>query len=477
MGVLDRWLKRFVATPALPVTLAAGAVEPSAVAVDALEALLVGARARLTLDSAGAAYATSAEFDVVVSALDAGGRSKASDALIADALLVTPSAALRRRLAERLLHRGDRVRAQKLLEKLQHDSAHAAFALTALGEISEASGDTEQALEYYELVLAIDVTLPQPKTRARKLRAGTQAKRTDDGRRVLARFLGARAAGARYAIVDEIGRGGAATVFRARDRVIGREVALKIFHARGSAHERRARLVQEARVAGHFNHPHIVPILDLDDSRDLLVMVLCDGGSLQRRLAQGRMRPNDAAEIGAVLLRTLADIHDAGHAHLDVKPSNLLFHQGQLMVCDFGSAGMREMGAFAGTRAYMAPEQKATGVADGRSDLYAAGLVVIEAIEGRALQQPTLSAVVPGPRRRALETVLGELCHQRPEARPKDGRVAAQQLLEAAAMPMTDAEGDALFHHLESLANREGPQAAARMQEHPMVQALRPQRR
>lgn len=505
MGVLDAWLKRFLKSeepaPARPVgaaaaarASAAGAARPddgsamqsrgpAAAEPEPLELQLQRARARLTADGPGRAWAEGLELQVQLQALDGAGRSKAADALLADALLVSPSLALRRQLAERLLHRGERARARALLEALvdmgtADGGAHSAFALTALGEIAEAEGDLELARRRYEQVLAVDITLPQPKGRARRLRADSDSRRGDDGRRVLARFLGARAAGSRYAVVDELGRGGAATVFRARDRVMGREVALKIFHARGSAAERRRRIREEARIAGAFDHPHVVPVLDVDEERDLLVMALCDGGSLQRRLhAEKRLRHTEAVELGAVLLRTLADVHDAGHVHLDIKPSNLLFHESMLMLCDFGTAGMQEMGALGGTRAYMAPEHRGTGRAGPAADLYTAGLVVAECIEGRLPppgQPPELPALTAGPRRRALEAVLGQLTAVDPAARPSDGRTAADLLLQAGALPIADREGAALFHHVESLAQREGDAAVKRMRAHPLVAALRP---
>lgn len=525
MGVLDKWLKSFMKEePAAPPTKPTPAPEPSTMKLplqrdsgpldangpfiidadkepepldaaeaepaakrDPLDENLRRARAKLTADAHGRAWAEGPELQVEIQALDGGGRSKAADALLADALLVTPSKKLRRQLAERLLHRGDRARAATLLEKLVDPSQpdwgeHATFALMALGEIKEAEGDVEGALLRYEQVLALDITLAQPKARARRMRAGNDARRGDDGRRTLARFLGARAAGSRYAVVDEIGRGGAATVFRARDRIVGREVALKIFHARGAAHDRRARIVQEARIAGSFDHPHVVPILDLDEERDLLVMALCDGGSLQKRITtEKKLRHTEAVEIGAVLLRTLADIHDAGHVHLDIKPSNLLIHEGQIMLCDFGTAGMREMGALAGTRAYMAPEHRSTGQAGAPADLYMAALVVVECIEGRlppygpqSGHAPQLASLPAGPRRRALERVLAQLTAKEPGDRPANGRAAADLLLEAGALPLHDKEGAALFHHVESLATREGEAALARLRAHPLVDALRP---
>jgi len=508
VGLLDRWLKGFLddkakerpaepapqappAPPRVVVSGAAGAVlvggeparpaeEPAPEGRDQLDEVLKRARARLTLDAGGRRYAEGHELQMELSSLDAGGRSKAADALLTDALLASPSVELRRQLAERLLRRGDRARAATLLVRLAEPTVpeqHAVFALQALGEIAEADGDVELARQRYEQVLAIDVGATQAKTRARRLRRDEDLQRGDDGRRVLARFLGARAAGSRYSVIDEVGRGGAATVFRARDRLIGREVALKIFHARGSAEERRARIVHEARIAGSFEHPHIVSILDLDEGRDLLVMALCEGGSLQRRLQQEhKLRHSEAVDLGAVLLRTLHDIHQAGQLHLDIKPSNLLFHEGQLMLCDFGTAGMKELGALAGTRAYMAPEHRLLGSADARADLYMAGLVIAEAIEGHLPAfgaAPSLTALAPGPRRRALEAVLGRLCARDPRDRSANGAEAAEQLLLAGALPLTDAEGAALYHHVESLAAREGPAAQARLAASAMVQALR----
>ena len=486
MGLVDRWVKKFLgADEALPQTTKTATAtattppesNPAAAVEDPGEAHLKRARARLTLDSNGRRYAESADFQAELKSLDGGGRRKAADELLADALLCSPSTTLRRQLAERLLHRGERHRARGLLQRLADVSDHAAFAFTALGELAEADGDVDEALRCYERVLAIDITLQQPKARARRLRSGTERAAPRDSRATLARFLGTRAAGARYAVVDEVGRGGAATVFRARDRRIGRDVALKIFHPRGNRDERKRRLIEEARIAGAFDHPHVVPVLDLDEDRDLLVMMLCDGGSLQKAVqTSGKLGPRQAVEFGAVLLRTLADIHDAGHLHLDIKPSNLLLHEGRLMVCDFGTAGMKELGAAAGTRAYMAPEQlRSTASAGPPADLFAAGLVIAECIEGRLARRGavTLPSLPPGPRRRALERVLSMLTAADVADRPADGRIAAQLLLEAGALPADDGEGAQLAAQIERLARQSGDDAEARLRAHPLVPALR----
>jgi eukaryotic-like serine/threonine-protein kinase len=491
MGLIDRWLGRFLQADEEPADEEQGAAFGAALdksepkrPSDPLDQAIERARERLTLDERGTRYAESSAFLVELAGLDAGGRSRAGDALLADALLVSPSLALRRRLAERLLHRGERDEARVLLEQLTEHEPDAVYAHTALGELAELQGDSEGAMAAYERVLATDLTQQKAKTRARRLRnkPGRLQGRIAQQRAQLTRFLGARAAGSRYAVLEEIGRGGAATVFRARDRVLEREVALKIFHPRGRTHERRERLVQEARIAGSYDHPHIVPILDLDESRDLLVMALCEGGSLRQRLSKDkRLRVVEAAEIGAVLLRTLADIHAFGGLHLDVKPSNMLFHDGAMMLCDFGVAGLKELGAAAGTRAYMAPEQRTKGRAPPAADLYAAGLVVYECIAGRLPETQRdertrleLSTLPSGPRRRGLEALLSALTAERPEDRPSDARVAAEQLLEAAALPVTDADGERLLAHLRSLAHKQGDEALHRLLAHPLSALLRP---
>jgi len=501
MGLIDRWLSRFlgakrpeeaVQAPArgargtMPEEGATelrpdrGQATPSA--FDASEDVLRAVREQLSLDNAGRRYAEGVDFAAEVSGLDASGRSRAADALLADALLVSPSLELRRRLAERLLHRGDRQEARALLTQLQNEEEHASWALTALGELYELDGDEEEALACYERVLSIDITEQQAKVRARRLRRGRDRSQTRaaEQRALLVRFLGARAAGSRYAVLEEIGRGGAATVFRARDRAVEREVALKIFHPRGRTADRRARIVQEARIAGRWDHPHIVPILDIDEQRDLLVMALCDGGSLRQRLAeQKRLRTAEAAELGAVLLRTLADVHDAGGVHLDIKPSNLLFAGGRMMLCDFGTAGLKEIGAAAGTRAYMAPEQRARGIASPAADLYAAGLVVYECIAGHLPETQRkggslveLTTLPHGPRRRALEAIVSSLTADDPADRPTDARHTATELLEAAALPADDKEGDKLWERMQTIAAREG--AVERLHAHPIARVLRP---
>ncbi len=508
MGVFDRWLKRFIgddeepaeAGPVPPepdddeaqqeeelraaldeLSPPVRAAAPKAPDKDPLDKVVQKVRYRLTLDERGRRYAESAEFQTELTALDRGGRRRASDQLLADALLVSKDIGLRRQLAERLVDRGDTATARELLVALVEHPGHAVFAWTALGEIAEAEGDLTEALAAYQQVMAWDVTAQKAKTRARRLRATKEARAgaAREKKSALTRFLGAKAAGARYAVVDEIGRGGAATVFRATDRVTGREVALKIFHPRGNVTERRARLVEEAKVAGRFDHPHIVPILDIDPERDLLVMMMCDGGSLRQTLARGKLAHSVVIEMGAVLLRTLSDIHAAGEVHLDIKPSNVLFHQGRLMLCDFGTAGLHQLGRAAGTRLYMAPEQRTLGRASPAADLYATGLLLFEALTGHLPDKTqtgrpsmVLHDLPEGPRRRGMEHLLGRLCAREPQDRPATGAEAATDLLLYGHLPTQDKDAQHMLLHLEAVARQRGEAAAAQLAASPVRAVL-----
>lgn len=480
MGLLDRWLSRFLAPDGSAEARAVPDRPPQATTGEPVEdshqSVLHRVRHRLTLTEAGSRYAESAEFTAELRALDQAGRSRAADTLLADALLVTNSLALRRQLAERLLHRGEHEQARSLLERLTSHSAHAEFAWLALGDLAERRDQPDQARAAYERVLAVDITSQVARSRLRRLAQGSEAssRGTTGQRDELARFLGTRAAGDRYEVLEELGRGGAATVYRVRDRQMDREVALKLFHPRGRAEVRRARILEEARVAGRFDHPHITPVLDVDEVRESIVMGLCNGGSLRQRLTKETCLPiQETAELGAVLLKTLADVHEQGRAHLDIKPSNLLFHDGRLMLADFGSAGLEALGAAAATRAYMAPERRHGQTVGAPADLYAVGLVLYECLNGKlpeaeALQrqEAALTSLPVGPRRRGLEKVLRALLRSQPEERPNAPRDLAEELLEAAALPAEEQEGRRLLASLERLASDAGGGAVERLRRH-----------
>ncbi len=206
----------------------------------------------------------------------------------------------------------------------------------------------------------------------------------------------------RYRLDDELGRGGAGSVWRAHDQVLHRDVAVKLVTGRLDA-EARARLLREARTAAGLNHPHIVAVYDVGEDADVpfVVMELVEGSDLRRA------GPLDLAQLIALarqLCAALAHAHARGIVHRDLKPENILLagSTGALnaKLADLGiahlSTGTRIStdGGFVGTAGYLAPEQALGGDVDGRTDLYALGVVLYERIAGRRPFEGDLLAVV-----------------------------------------------------------------------------------
>jgi serine/threonine protein kinase len=199
--------------------------------------------------------------------------------------------------------------------------------------------------------------------------------------------------GDRYELEGRLGHGGMATVHRARDRKLGRKVAIKLLADNlVGDDEIRKRFMREARLAAKLEHPNVVQVFDVgeDDERPYIVMEYLDGGTLGDRLDRGRGLPRAEA------LRLLGQMCDGlGHAHRmklvhrDVKPQNLLLRKSDdcLKIADFGIARAVEEttrltmpGKVVGTDRYMAPEQLADGKITAATDVYACGVVADEAL-------------------------------------------------------------------------------------------------
>jgi len=199
----------------------------------------------------------------------------------------------------------------------------------------------------------------------------------------------------RYELLRPLGSGGMADVYLARDPALGRDVAVKMPRLRPEA---LARFAVEARAVARLEHPAIVPIYEYGDSggQPFLVMRHMRGGSLADRLRRGPWSPAQAVPLIERIAAALDYAHSQGVIHRDVKPGNILFDEhGQAFLSDFGiarladgidgSAGPRltAVGAVPGSPAYLSPEQ-ARGVRDldGRSDIYALGIVLFEMLTG-----------------------------------------------------------------------------------------------
>jgi serine/threonine protein kinase len=212
----------------------------------------------------------------------------------------------------------------------------------------------------------------------------------------------------RYAIEREVGRGGMATVFLARDLKHDRRVALKVFHPELAQVLGPERFLREIKLTAQLRHPHILPLYDSGAADGLLyyVMPYVEGESLRDRLTREKQLPlEDALRITHEAADALAYAHSHAVIHRDIKPENILLESGHAVVADFGIAraitlagGTRltETGMALGTPAYMSPEQSVgDGQLDGRSDLYSLGCVLYEMLAGEPpITGPSVMAVL-----------------------------------------------------------------------------------
>ena len=221
--------------------------------------------------------------------------------------------------------------------------------------------------------------------------------------------------GNRYRTHTLIGSGGAASVYRAVDENLGRDVAVKLFTPGLSEDDEVRRQHTEMMLLATLNHPGLVTLLDAGTHEDgtgrsssYLVMELVDGPDLRSRLKDGPLPAQVTASLGADLADALSYVHDHGVIHRDVKPANILLfpqneHDTRLypQLTDFGIARMVDAtvatahGATIGTANYLSPEQAQGAKVEPRTDIYSLGLVLLECLTGKkAFPGPVVEAAI-----------------------------------------------------------------------------------
>jgi tRNA A-37 threonylcarbamoyl transferase component Bud32/tetratricopeptide (TPR) repeat protein len=220
----------------------------------------------------------------------------------------------------------------------------------------------------------------------------------------------------RYLLAEEIGRGGMATVFRARDTKHDRDVAVKVLDPTLGSAIGLERFQREIAIAAALQHPNIVPLYDSGGVGSVLyfIMPLVGGESLRHRMRREAQLPlPDAIAIVRDVAAALHHAHAAGVVHRDIKPENILLSGGKAMVTDFGIARavnnasdqiLTELGVALGTPQYMSPEQAGgSEQVDGRADIYALGCVLFEMLAG----EPPFTG-------RTAQALLARHLHERP---------------------------------------------------------------
>jgi beta-lactam-binding protein with PASTA domain len=256
----------------------------------------------------------------------------------------------------------------------------------------------------------------------------------------------------RYRVLSHLADGGMATVYVALDQRLDREIALKVMRPDLAKDESFvSRFRREARSAAKLSHPNVVAVYDQgeDGGQVFLAMELVNGLTLRQVMqAEGPLTPRAALDILDPVLQALGAAHSAGLIHRDVKPENVILREdGIVKVADFGLAraiatgtSSTQTGTLLGTVAYLSPEQVERGIADARSDVYAAGLLLFEMLAGSkafigdsaihvAYQHVHSDVPVPSSRVNTVPAGLDRLV-ERASARDPDNRpVDANELL------------------------------------------------
>lgn len=287
-----------------------------------------------------------------------------------------------------------------------------------------------------------------------------------------------RVFGGRYRVTGTLGHGGMASVYRAVDEQLGREVAVKVFRIGAVDHGERARAEAEMHTLAALRSPSLVTLydaaLDDEDGDSYLVMELVPGSDLDTRLREGPLDTTTTARMGAQVAEGLAAVHAQGIVHRDVKPANVLLESDgeHVKLADFGIALLRDAarvtgtGTVIGTAAYISPEQVLGREVTGQADVYALGLLLLQCLTGerpfpgtavesataRLTRGPEIDQHLPTAWRTLLHVMTAQDPSERPTAAEaarrlraleRDGSAPATQLLPGGPGTLTRAAGGA----------------------------------
>ncbi len=258
----------------------------------------------------------------------------------------------------------------------------------------------------------------------------------------------------RYRLLEILGRGGVATVYKARDEILDREVAVKVLSEKSTRDAAFIeRFKREAKVAAGVRHPNVVTIFDTGEDRGshFIVMEYIEGRTLKELLAEGPLGHTKAARIAVQIARALAHAHRSGIVHRDIKPHNVIIaNDGVAKIADFGISkvldqpGLTQTGKVLGTAEYISPEQALGRTADKKSDIYSFGVVLFEMLTGappfsgkNPVEVAAMHATTYPPKAvdlnpdvpRRFSALVDRLLSKDPEERPADFEEIIEELL------------------------------------------------
>ena len=225
-----------------------------------------------------------------------------------------------------------------------------------------------------------------------------------------------------FEIQECLGRGGMGVVYKARQKVLDRDVAIKLLAGEWQGDEGFAeKFEKEAKTLAQMSHPNIVTVHDFGETEGLyyIVMEFVDGVNLRDLICESKIDPEQALKIVPPICEALQYAHDKGVVHRDIKPENLLLdREGRVKIADFGIASLiGTSGENSGTPPYMAPEQGAHSEVDHRADIYALGVVLYEMLTG---ERPTSPLDLPSQKVELdirLDDIVMRAMSEKPERR------------------------------------------------------------